>query len=339
MLKKLLIGLVGLILILVIVGFLLPGDAHLERSITIHAPACTVYSQLENFHRFNLWSPWADLDPNTQYTFSGPPRGKGHKMAWVSEHKNVGSGSQEITATEPFRRLESHLDFGAQGQADVYFDLVPQADAVTVTWGFDSSFEGNFLGRYFGLFFESMLGPDYEKGLAKLKVVSEGLPGTDWCEHPFEFTDVAARTIASAKGQSPTSDEEVAAAMGMAFGKVMGFLSREKLTPAGAPFTINEAWGEEGYRFEAGLPLAQNPQLEMAEGTEVTIRDLPATRAVRLIHTGSYAALEASYGALEAYMAATGLEASGHSWAEYLNDPGHVSEEELITHIYIPISG
>ncbi|MCH9650773.1 MAG: SRPBCC family protein [Deltaproteobacteria bacterium] len=337
MLKKLFVGLLALIAILVVVGFLLPDDFHLERSVTIDAPACTIFAQLDNFHRFNAWSPWADIDPNAQYSISGTPKSVGHKMSWASEDRNVGTGSQEITALEPYRRVESLLDFGDQGQPDVFFDLQPEGDAVKVVWGFDTSFEGSLIGRYFGLFFDNMIGPSYEKGLSRLKAVAEALPDTDWCDADIEITEVAERTIASTEGESGTGSEEVSAAIGEAYGKVLGFLGKRNLQAAGAPLTINKTWGEDGYQFEAAMPLATNPNLEAAEGAEVVIRDLPATRAVRLIQKGSYSQMEGNYAALEAYLEANGLNASGHSWAEYLNDPATVAEEELVTHIYIPV--
>lgn len=339
MLKKLLIMLLALVAILVVVGFLLPDDFHLERSVTIDAPACTVFAQLENFHRFNAWSPWADIDPNAEYSISGTPKSIGHKMSWASEDRNVGSGTQEITALEPYRRVESHLDFGDQGQADVFFDLQPDGDAVKVVWGFDTSSEGNLIGRYFNFFLDSMIGPDYEKGLSRLKAIAEALPDTDWCDAAIEITQVAERTIASTEGESGTGSEEVSEAIGVAYGKVMGFLSKQGLDLAGPPLTINKAWGADGYQFEAAIPLAVNPHLEAADGAEVVIRDLPATRAVRLIQKGSYAQMEGNYAALEAYLEANGLKSSGHSWAEYLNDPAVAAEEELVTHIYIPIEG
>lgn len=43
----------------------------------------------------------------------------------------------------------------------------------TATWGFDTDLGMNPIARYFGLVMDSMLGADYEKGLAKLKQVCE----------------------------------------------------------------------------------------------------------------------------------------------------------------------
>jgi len=47
-----------------------------------------------------------------------------------------------------------------------------------ITWSFDTSFEGNFAGRYFGLLLDRMIGSDYEKGLGRLKALAEAPPAS-----------------------------------------------------------------------------------------------------------------------------------------------------------------
>ena len=163
-LKKILIALVALVALLLIVGLLLPSTSHIERSTVISAPQSTVFALVNGYTRFNDWSPWAEMDPEARYTREGPAQGVGAKQTWQSDDNKVGSGSQEITMSEPYRRVETALDFGPQGTAQAFFDLAPEGDAIRVVWGFDTSFGYNLIGRYFGLFFDSMLGPNYDKG-------------------------------------------------------------------------------------------------------------------------------------------------------------------------------
>lgn len=340
MLKSLLIGLVVLVALLGIVGFLLPDDRHVERSQVIEAPACTIYSQLIDFKRFNEWSPWAAIDPNTQYTYEGASEGPGAKMSWVSDDKNVGSGSQEIKSVDPYKEVKVFLDFGDQGEANSFYQLTPEGDGTKVTWGFDTSFEGNIIGRYFGLFMDSMVGASFEDGLAKLKTVTEAMPQADWCDREIEVVDLESRWIVSAKGSSGPTPEEIGPALGTAYGKVMGFLGEHEIAPAGPPLAINEAWGEDGYRFEAAMPIAGKPEVEAAEAADVTIREVPATRAVRIVHRGSYDGLPSTYEALEAYVAAKGLEwPTSGTWEEYLSDPEGTPEDQLLTHVFMPTEG
>jgi hypothetical protein len=175
-LKRLLYVVVGLLVLLLVVGLFLPTTAHVERSINTVASPDTVYEIVSGFKRFNEWSPWYDLDPQAKYTYSGPETGVGAKLAWASEQSGVGSGSQEIVAVEPGRSVTTKLDFGPQGQATSKLDIEPEGSGSRVTWSFDTSFEGDFLGRYFGLLFDKWIGADYEKGLARLKELAETAP-------------------------------------------------------------------------------------------------------------------------------------------------------------------
>jgi hypothetical protein len=157
----------------VVVGLFLPGSAHVERSVVTSASPGTVYGIVSSYRRFNEWSPWFDLDPQARYTYAGPESGVGAKMTWTSDKQSVGSGSQEILAVEPDRMVKVKLDFGSQGTSISTLTIAPEGAGSRVTWAFDTSFEGNFPGRYFGLMFDKWIGGDYEKGLARLKSLAE----------------------------------------------------------------------------------------------------------------------------------------------------------------------
>lgn len=157
-------------------GLFLPDRAHVERSMRISASPSTVYGIVSGFRRFNEWSPWYGLDPKASYTYSGPTTGVGARMAWSSADPKVGSGSQEILAVEPDRQVTIRLAFGGQGPSQATIKIVPEGSGSRVTWSFDASFEGRYFDRYLGLLFDRFIGPDYEKGLAKLKALAEAAP-------------------------------------------------------------------------------------------------------------------------------------------------------------------
>jgi hypothetical protein len=131
---------------------------------------------VSGFKRFIEWLPWSDLDPNTRYTYSGPESGVGARMTWASDQREVGSGSQEITAVEPDRSVTTKLEFGAQGISKSTLTITPEGSGSRIVWAFDADFTGNFPGRYFGLMFDRLIGKDYEKGLARLKALAEAAP-------------------------------------------------------------------------------------------------------------------------------------------------------------------
>lgn len=173
MLKRILICLVVVVVLLAGIGFVLPRHAHVERAIEIKAPQAQIFDMVSSFKRFNEFSPWAELDPNMQLTYEGPESGVGAKMSWVSTNKNVGSGSNEIVEATAPSFVRTKLDFGDQGGGEAAFKLDPIEGGTRVTWTFDSDLGNNPIARYFGLMFDRFIGPDYEKGLAKLKDIME----------------------------------------------------------------------------------------------------------------------------------------------------------------------
>ncbi len=174
--KRLFLVLVILAAIFAAVGFLLPGNVHVERSTLIAAQPAAIFPYVNNFRRFNEWSPWALRDPATEYSFTGPEAGVGAKMSWKSNNAQVGSGSQEILESTPERRVVSALDLGQMGAAQAGFTLVPEGAGTKVTWSLDAELSNNPLSRWMGLLFDGLIGPDYEEGLARLKTKVEGGP-------------------------------------------------------------------------------------------------------------------------------------------------------------------
>ena len=172
-LKTLLFVVIALVIVLVAVGAVLPATTHVERSIVIDAPPDHVFNFANNIKNFNQWSPWHPIDPDTEYTFSGPDEGVGAKMAWQSDDKNVGSGTQEITQSQANELVQVFLDFGDMGAADAKYILKPEGEGTQFTWDFDTEHGWDLMSRYIGLMMDGWVGTDYEKGLAKLKQVVE----------------------------------------------------------------------------------------------------------------------------------------------------------------------
>ena len=170
------IAIIGVVAVAIVVAFILPRHAIVTRSVEIAAPPSAVFPLVGDLRRFNEWSPWADIDPETVYTFTGPIDGVGQTLNWESDDKRVGAGSMSIAAIEPDSRVDMEIVFGEEGSALASLVLEPAGAGTKVTWGLDTDLGFNPIGRYFGMMMDGMVGPDYEKGLARLKAVAEAPP-------------------------------------------------------------------------------------------------------------------------------------------------------------------
>ena len=171
--RKLFIFLVAIVVLLAAGAFLLPRNVIVERSATINAPPEEVFPLVNSLKRGREWSPWLARDPETKLTFDGPDEGVGAKMAWASEHPQVGSGKQEIILSTPDERVETALDFGAEGPAKAWFALAPEGEGTILTWGLDADMGNNPIGRWMGLMMDRWVGGDYEAGLSNIKTLAE----------------------------------------------------------------------------------------------------------------------------------------------------------------------
>jgi len=337
-LKKAGIVILLLMAVFIVTGYLLPGQVHIERSITVERPATMMFEILNGYRHFNEWSPWAKRDPKALFTVSGPETGVGARMSWVGEPQLVGSGWQEIVASKPYEQINIKLDFDAQGVADTGYTLVAQGDETAITWFFDSdltegvNFLDSFLARYFGLLFDRWVGGDYEMGLANLKRYAESMPVSDFSPLEIERVDVAAQRILYVTTRSSHDANDIAVAMADGYAEISRFINQAGIVMSGQPMAITRAWEEGDYQFDAAIPVGIIPP-DLPGNIKSGLS--PEGPAVRAVHHGAYEQMKPTYAKLAAYISAHGFRQGQVSWEHYITDPGAHVRSEIITHVYI----
>lgn len=173
MLKKILVGLAALILLFV--GFVVtrPGTFTYQRTAVLPVSADVAFALANDFHRWPEWSPWDGLDPQQQRTYSGPESGTGAGYAWVGNDQ-VGEGRMTITDSKASEQVTIKLEFIKPFAAtnNTTFTFSPAEGGTQVVWAMSG--ENNFMSKAMGLFMDmdSMIGKDFEKGLASMKDVA-----------------------------------------------------------------------------------------------------------------------------------------------------------------------
>lgn len=174
MLKKILLILVILLGLFAAFVATRPSDFKVSRSATMSAPASTIFAEVNDFHRWEHWSPWAKLDPKAKNAFEGPAAGEGAVFRW-SGNKEVGEGSMTIVESRPPEFIKIRLDFVKPfaGTSYAEFSFKPEGEATQVTWTMEG--KNNFIAKAIGVFMDCdrMIGGMFEKGLAQLKAVAE----------------------------------------------------------------------------------------------------------------------------------------------------------------------
>ncbi len=166
------------VIAVVIVGIVIyastkPDQFHVERSIQIQAPAEQIFPWLDDFRRWDAWTPYAK-DPAMKKTYSGSTHGPGAHYAWEG-NKSVGKGEISIASTLPPNKLvfDLHMIKPFEGRNVASFLLASGAGGTQVTWSLDD--RHRLMHKIMSLFLDldRMIGRDFEAGLAKLKTVVE----------------------------------------------------------------------------------------------------------------------------------------------------------------------
>ena len=169
----------GLVLVIVIAGIMAaastrPEEFRVVRTQTISAKPEAVFEQINNFHKWNAWSPWAKMDPNAKNTFEGSEDGVGAKFSWDG-NSQVGAGHMTLLESTPGQYVKIKLEFERPMTCTnvAEFRLKPEGDATTVAWTVYGPYQ--FIGKVMSLFcdMDKMVGSDFEKGLNNLKEIVE----------------------------------------------------------------------------------------------------------------------------------------------------------------------
>lgn len=180
--KKIALGVAGVfglfVLIVLILAATKPDRIHVERSLVMRGTPADVFPYANDFRKFTTWIPWVDLDPEQKIEYSDPSSGVDAWYTWAG-NKDVGSGRMDLLSAAPDKvvhKLVFKEPFESVAEASIIMKAVGD-DQVEVTWAMDQA--ADFGTKIMCVFMDmdKMIGPDFEKGLSRLKPLVEADAG------------------------------------------------------------------------------------------------------------------------------------------------------------------
>ena len=328
--KKILYVVIGLFVIYLILCMVGPSSIKVERSTEINAAADAIRTKIVDLKFFHeSWSPWTEKDPGMKVTYSGEPGKEGSSMSWESEKKEVGKGSMTYKYTHNDTVMQS-LYFEGQGEAQVYHVVSSEGDTKSkVTWIMQNKVP--FFLRAIMLFMnmDKMVGPDFEKGLSKLKTTIESMHAEPTAHYDVKELNWEAKTFYG-RGEKLAFDK-MAAFFGENFPKLAADLEKAKLKAIGAPKAIYFTFDEKTMitDFAAVMEVANGSKLNGWEKFES-----PAGKVLLIEYYGPYDKSAQAHYAMDAYMKEKGLKQS-LVLEEYVTDPMTEKDStKWLTNIY-----
>lgn len=168
LLKKILLGLLGLVVVLLIIAAFLPKTFLAEGSIVINRPQQEVFDYVKYVKNQDNYGKWNLMDPAMKKSYEGTDGTVGFKYTWDS--KEVGKGTQTILEITEGKEIKTELDFGFGDPAISHMTVEPvSASETRVTWGISgaSPWPTNLMGLFYDM------SGDFKEGLTNLKNVLE----------------------------------------------------------------------------------------------------------------------------------------------------------------------
>jgi effector-binding domain-containing protein len=119
-----------------------------------------------------------------------------------------------------------------------------------------------------------------------------------------------------------------------AFKSVYGYLAKEGVQSAGAPFVVYTQTDDVGFEYRAAVPIAQVPKV--APQGDIAVGDAPSGKMLKFVHRGSYDDMDTTYEAITNYLDEKRLEAKGIFIEEYMTDPIKTPQDQLVINVLVP---
>lgn len=343
-LKTILIIVVALVGLLLILGLTGPKTSEVKRSVVVNAKPETVYPYISSLRETHQWGPWIDMEKEVKGDWTGDDGTIGSSMSWQGD--TLGSGSQTIVAMEENKKVSTDLKFIEPWESTSKVDMVltPETDSTTrVDWimvGQNEGFMPRLMARFMDL--DNMIGPDFERGLAKLKsrveekqmAADADFKSKNFRGYTIETVEMPAKTYIG-KRNPKLKWTEFEKFYGTNFGGAYGAVGAAGLKPTCCPSGIFFAWNETDQTADvmAGVPIEGGDDNTKVKGWETYT--VPASKMLHIKFYGAYDKSMEAHMAMDDMIKANGLTHYGNVVEEYITDPSQEPDTaKWLTNIY-----
>jgi effector-binding domain-containing protein len=329
MIKKILFAIAGLIVVLVLIGFVFPAKLIISKSYTINAPTTAVFEEINDLERWQNWQYWNTLDPDMKITYGEKKVGTGASYSW--EGPNLGTGTLAISESIPDKSIAIDMDFGGN-PAKGFYSLVPTGKSTQLNLNFSNDAGMNPIGHWINVFMKGEIEKSFDYAGEKIKSIAEAKPTFTYAI--TEEIIPAISYVGLLHTMSPQDPAAISAQMAKMYGELEILLMKAKVTSTGYPFALYPVYTEESMDMICAMPVAATAKLPARYKVETTI----SSRAIKGVHRGDFSNLMALHMELDKYLQYKGLTMNGAPMEVYVTDPMLEKDTaKWITEVYYPV--
>jgi effector-binding domain-containing protein/carbon monoxide dehydrogenase subunit G len=333
MVKKILIGIGVLVVVVLLIGFLMPGKMEVSKSISINAPAEYAFEEVNNLENNPKWSYWNSIYEEMTVSYGDVKAGVGAVSEW--DGPESGKGKMTIVESVPNQSIKMDLDFMEQGTAQAWYTFEPEGEGTKLTTGFTTDFGMNPIGRLMGaLMVKGEMEKSFDYNLNKIKEIAEAKP--KFVTAISEAESAAISYVGISSTMSIEDMNAISMQMMKSYGELMTMLGKSKVEVAGQPFCLYPMYDEAAKKMEmvCALPVAADAKVP----SKYKVMQTPGGKVVKGVHLGSYDKLEVAHQEISQYIEYKKLQINGVPYEVYVTDPEVEKDTtKWVTEVYYPI--
>jgi len=170
--KKFLSFIFLLLIIIGVVGYFIPTDYSVNKSINISSNASHIHEYVGDLNKWQEWSVWNGEDPDIDITIGDKTSGIGASQSWADKR---GGGSLTFTSWSPENGIEYDLIFDGgkyTSQSAIQYDTSSKT-RTRVNWTLNGDMGMPIIGGYMALFTKFFIGDMFQDSLNQLKTLVE----------------------------------------------------------------------------------------------------------------------------------------------------------------------
>lgn len=169
--RRILGALLLVVILFLVVGFFLPAEYHVERSVVIKAEPTQIHDYTSDLRMWEEWTPWQREDESLVIQYGARTAGVGARQSWTSER---GNGTLVVTSSDPDRGVEADFRLGDQSHLGaVVLRYEPVEGGTRVSMTMDGEVGATPIERWLSAFMGAMTGPEFDLALARLREMVE----------------------------------------------------------------------------------------------------------------------------------------------------------------------
>lgn len=329
-LLEILISLAIVLALFVAVALVLPSERHLVEKIETNRKLTIVFDSLNSVRRFKDWNPLVLRDPRVQFSYSGPEKGVGARLDYVSKMEGLEKGSWEITESIPRQKISYAIEDQERGtnkRTSFTFEPTGRNNRnVEITQTYDIDYGWDLLGRYSGMYVARHVGDDMKMGLTRLVNMLAGVPNVDYAvtgskmvglkviDRPME--DMLFVTA----GNVERGNSQIQASINDNMEWIKRVMDANGLEAVGPLRIITTDLGRETYNFDVAQVVRKKDGSPVAgvklQGPVLYVQNKPA-KVATAAYTGYMAELDNVRNALRAWAVTSGYEVTDRPYESW----------------------